>query len=309
MRPGLLLALIVLLALTPTAASGIRAPSAAVHSVSVTFDADTKITQVTETANGTLNFTGQVTVQKLPVERILVSLSARVDTGWAAKVTPDTMVFTSSTPIPFETQVDVPQGTESTVVGKLVVTATARGTGYNFEGTANATITVAQYYRVLLDSDASYFETGKRGVGTTFKLQVANMGNGPDTYALEISNLEKLRSMGWSARLDKEVTPVVQPGLYSEVTVAVTPPKDAPPFEATGVVVEVKATSVGARAHGLTVDIVYPLNFYLRTIDPIFDVTVPIVIVAAVAVSAALVVWRWRQWRKRRAIEVVEDQQ
>jgi hypothetical protein len=73
--------------------------------------------------------------------------------------------------------------------------------------------------------------------------------------------------------------------------------------------VEVKATSVGARAHGLTVDNVYPLNFYLRTIDPIFDVTVPIVIVAAVAVSAALVVWRWRQWRKRRVIEVVEDQQ
>jgi len=301
MRPVFALAMLALLFLAQPSGGARPDQPAAVHSVTVALDSEQYIVRVSEAHNGTAEVTGIVTVEKLPVERMAVSLSAAVDIGWRTDIRPDTMVFTSTTPQSFSVSVEVPEATQSTATGRLMVSASSSGTGYDVGGTDNATIAVAQYFRVQIESDSPSFETASRGVGTTFRLKVWNAGNGPDTYSLEIANLAKLRSKGWSARLDREVTPVVRPAMYCDVALEVSSPKDFPAFESTGVGLEIRASSNGARAGNETVSQTYTVYFHLEIIEPDFDATVPIIIAAVAVASVAVAIWRWRKRRARRA--------
>jgi hypothetical protein len=213
------------------------------------------------------------------------------------------MVFTSTTPQSFIATTVVPEKTLSTVKGNILIRATSSGTGANAEATASGTITVDQYYRFNLTSDAPSFYTDKSETSTEFKLLVTNLGNGPDTFALELGNMEELRLKGWSARLDKEVTPVVQPGVNVDVAVTVTSQAFTPGFELKTQDVKVNATSVGARAQNLTLAKSIILHFHRRPVDPVVDVTVPIIAAAVVIASVAALIWRWRRRRARRVSE------
>jgi len=301
MKSAYLLAGMVLLALWPSAAGASPDSGPEIIGVSVGFDQTTQSANVTDQEPGTVTFTGEVSVDKLPVQRAVVMLESSVDTGWVSQVSPSTAVFTSTTPQSFTVTAVVPARTLSTLKGMLVVKATMNSGGLTAEDTANATITVDQYYLLNVASEAPYFETEKPGISTTYKVLVTNKGNGPDTFALEISNLKDLVSKHWMVGLDKEVTPVVQPGLYGEVTVTVTSPEDSSLFEGGPQAVIVNAASVGARTQNLVIALSFPLYFNQKAIDPVFDVTVPIIVVAVVVAAVAVVAWRWRKRRARKA--------
>jgi len=299
MRPAFILAVLAALALSPAAAGAPPDTAPAIFSLSVHLDEPDQMARVTDSSPGIVQFTGQVVVDKLPVQRVVVTLESDVDTGWVSQTSPSTMVFTSTTPQSFTTTAVVPEKTLSALIGKLLIRARSSGTGADSEATANGTITVEQYYMLTVSSDAPFFETDKTGTSTTYRVFVTNKGNGPDTFRVVIGNLAQLGSDGWTARLDNEVTPVVQPGLYGEVTVTVTSPKEWAVFEGLTKGIILVATSEGARVHNQTITQSFPLYYVQKGIDPVFDVTVPIIIVAVVVACVAAVAWRWRKRRKK----------
>jgi len=301
MRAAFILAVLALFALSPSAACAPPDAIPAIIGVSVSLDQETQVAHVTEQSPGIVTFTGQFSVDKLPVQRAVVTLDSRVDTGWVSNVSPSTAVFTSTTPQSLTVTVVVPQKTLSTVTGTLIVHATMNAGGQTAEDTDNATITVEQYYMLNLTSENPFFETDKPGVSATYKVLVANRGNGPDSFALEISNLKELVSWRWAVALDKEATPPIQPGLNSEVVVTVTSAKDASVFEAMTRALVLKASSVGASANYQNISLSLHLYYHQKAIDPVFDVTVPIIIVAVAVASVAVVIWRWRKSRARKA--------
>jgi len=186
------------------------------------------------------------------------------------------------------------------------VRASTSGTGYNEEASARSVVTVGQYFLVSLTSENSFFETDKPNVGTTFALRVWNKGNGPDSFELEVSNLRELVGRRWSVRLDKAETPVIQPGLYADVAVTVTPPGDQSAFDSTMIAVIMKATSVQGRDQNIVISMSFPFYLQIKAVDIVFDVTVPIIVLAVVAASVAVVALRWRKRRKGRALDVEE---
>lgn len=306
MRPALILIIIAALALPPQVSGAPPDQAPEIIGVSIRLDQPLQEALVTEQSPGIVTFTGQVAVDKPPALRAVVTLESSVDTGWVCSISPSTAVFTSTTPQSFTATAVVPEKTPSTLTGKFLVKATVTSGGQSSEATANGTITVDQYFMLTLSSDAPYFETDKSGVSTTYRVLVTNKGNGPDTFAVQIDNQAVLRSSGWTVRLDREVTPVVQPGLLGEVTVTVNSPKDSPGFEARTAVVVVNATSVGARTQNTMISHILPLVFHQKAIDPIFDVTVPTIIAAVVVASVAVGIWRWRRKRKGRVLDVEE---
>jgi hypothetical protein len=307
MRPAFILAVLAALALSPAAAGAPPDTAPAIFSLSVHLDEPDQMARVTDSSPGIVQFTGQVVVDKLPVQRVVVTLESDVDTGWVSQTSPSTMVFTSTTPQSFTTTVVVPEKTLSTLIGKLLIRARSSGTGADSEATANGTITVEQYYMLTVSSDAPFFETDKTGTSTTYRVFVTNKGNGPDTFRVVIGNLAQFRSDGWTARLDREVTPVVQPGLYAEVAVIVESPDKGPVFEGRQKMINLGISSEGARAHNQTITQSFPLYYGLKGIDPVFDVTVPIIIVAVAVASVAVVVWRWQRRRARRGPAATSD--
>ncbi len=301
-----LIAALSLLQFPPPAAGAPPDSLPEVFGLSIVLDNPDQEARVTDSAPGIVQFTGQMTVDKPPVQRAVVTLESSVDTGWVSSISPSSAVFTSTTPQSFTVTVVVPEKTLSTLTGRLLVRGTMTCSGQTSEATANGTIAVVQYFLLSMTCDAPYFETGKSGVSTTYKVLINNKGNGPDTFAIEVSNLKDLVSGRWTVALDKEVTPIVQPGLYGEVLATVTSPKEAPVFEGKRMPVILKASSVGAGAQYQNISVSYPVYFFQKAIDPVFDVTVPIIIAAVVVASVAVVIWRWRRRRKGRIVDVEE---
>lgn len=96
---------------------------------------------VSPTQKGTAQFSGNVTVEKPPVVRMVVSLVSTIDKGWPSSCDPTPMVITDTSPHSFGVTVVVPEGTPNST-GILTVTANATGMGLTITATATAMIVV-----------------------------------------------------------------------------------------------------------------------------------------------------------------------
>ena len=95
-------------------------------------------------AKVTVNFNGTVRVDKLPLERIVVTLIPEVDEGWPCNLSPTSMVVTDEQPHPFTCIVTVPENTQN-VSATLKVEGTGRGGGFVVTALAQSTINVFWY--------------------------------------------------------------------------------------------------------------------------------------------------------------------
>lgn len=307
MRAGFILAAVALLALTQPAACARPDPAPVFPELSVTFDSAQQQARVTESSPGVVQFSGLVSVDKVPQQRIVVTLSATTDRGWALELEPATMIFISTTPQPFTVTVAVPEGTLCTVTGNLEVRASTSGTGYEDEASARAIITVDQYFRVVLTSESPHYTSERSKAKATYALRLWNKGNGPDRFELEVANLKDLVDTRWTVRLDKEATPVIQPGLYGEVTVSLAPPEDLSDFDSRTVTVIIKATSVRGREQNQIISQSLSLYYHFKAVDIVFDVTVPIIVAAVAAASVSLAAWRWKRKRAKKTRAAPDD--
>jgi hypothetical protein len=93
-------------------------------------------------ASQPVTFTGSVSVNKSAYISATVTLTAAVDSGWQATLSPASMTFTTTTPQSFSCKVVVPAGTPGGNESRLTVSGTVVSGFLQNTATATATIMV-----------------------------------------------------------------------------------------------------------------------------------------------------------------------
>ncbi|MEM2869918.1 MAG: choice-of-anchor T family protein [Thermoplasmata archaeon] len=281
---AILMLTVLLLGIIPLSEAAINP----VPALSIRLDTSSLEARVSESAQGTAPFTGSVSLDKLPVERVVVDLTVSTDTGWAAAITPSTMVFTSTQPQSFSVTVIVPQATPVTPTGTLTITGRAQGGGFQDTTTTTGTIVVAPYYRLQIESDAPYREIAP-GSQTFYSFKVWNQGNAIDSYELEIVNLKDIVGKGWTVTLSTTQIARVNAGEYRVVKITAQAPRTPTVWKNEPTMITVRATSLGARETGQQlVSQTYPLYAYEHG-GPYLPGFNPLFLMAALAIGAVLI--------------------
>jgi len=229
---------------------------------------------VSESLKGSLTFDGKVKVEKLPVERIVVTLNPSVDQGWPCSCSPSSIVITDTVDHPFSVAVVVPENWLSAASGVLKVDALGRGGGFSVPGSSQAIINVKPYYRVMIESDTPYREISP-GSQAFFSFKVWNYGNAVDTFELEIVNLRDLVNDHWTVTLSTTQVPRIPVAEYRSVKITAQSPRDWTIWKSKPSIVTVKALSVNARDSSQVITQQFPMyayekGFYIPGFDPMF---------------------------------------
>ena len=143
---------------------------------------------VSDTQNGPVMFWGNASVEKLSTSLLRVTVTLSASCIWPAIISPSTMVFTESNrPQPFTVTVVVPPKTSSLEVGTLIVSGTAKAPGIAIVTTsANAVVTVRQYFGIEGSVLGGPFEGIHAGGTVEGRLAVNNTGNGLDSVTIDL---------------------------------------------------------------------------------------------------------------------------
>ena len=260
-----------LLVLIPTNSQAAANP---VPVLALKLDTAQQAARVTESAPGIVSFTGQATIDKLPVERCVVTLTSSTDIGWVTQVSPSTAVFTATTPQSFTCTVVVPQGTPNSQFGNLIINGRAVAGGLQSLAETKAIISVDPYFRLTLDSDVPYREISP-GTQAFFTVKLTNAGNAVDSFELEISNLKELAAKKWTVVLSANTIPKVVPGEYKPFRITAQSPRDWTPWKSEPSVFIIKAQSQNAKDFQQVITLSFPIyayekGFYIPGFDPLF---------------------------------------
>jgi hypothetical protein len=240
--------------------------------------------RVTNSQNGPVMFGGNATVEKLSgsLERVTVTLSASCI--WPAIVSPSTMVFTNMVPQPFYVTVVVPPKTSALEIGQLIVSGTAKAPGMPAAtATANAVVTVAQYFKLSIGADTPLREV-KPGDITYNTVNIYNEGNGLDSFELEVTNSKDLLKKEFNVIIERTSIDIQQEE-YAQIKITIQTPQGFRLWARDLVMVTLKVNSVEARNNNLLYSQEYSLSIYMRGIHtPGFDPFLAVLAFAGIAV-------------------------
>ena len=300
---------LLVLSILPAGGEGALPPAEAPSigpEVTLSLTPSTAEADVSFTKYGNVWFSGNAEVDRLPVDRCVVTLTSSVDTGWASTCSPSILAFSTNKVQSFQVTVSVPPGTLASLTGILTVTGEASGAGFSSTSTATANVTVAPYYLLRLQCESPHMNLSTGGKGS-FKVELENRGNANDSFDIVIGNAEELRNAGWAVRIVRPSIPFVGPGSSMPFYVEVEAPRSlsngGEPAS-----IAVMATSTGSKTPGPHQSSDIHLYVKLRGgIDDPLNRTMILVVVIAMAVAAALA-WRWRRKRKGRIAEAVVEE-
>jgi len=278
---ALILLMGALLAFATPVSAGINPQPA----LTCTLDPSSQEARVSESAQGTVQFTGSVRVDKLPVERIVVTLLSSIDAGWASQCSPSSLVITDTQAHSFSVTGIIPQATPSNIIGNLKIDAKGTGGGFNVVTSATVIITVKPYYRVMMESDMPYKEISP-GTQAFYSFKLWNVGNAIDSYEMEIVNLKDLVTKKWTVTLSSTQVAKINPNEYKTVRITAQSPRDWTIWKSEPTMINVKSSSLNAKEEQTVVTQSFPLyayekGFYIPGFDPIF-------MIAALAMGAVL---------------------
>jgi hypothetical protein len=156
---------------------------------------------------GTVEFDGVAHVTKPPGTRVVVSLTAE-DTWGSAVVSPSSILFSQNGEQPFTVTLHVPQKESCETIG--TVTVTGRWAMYpgGLSGPAEPNegvegmIFIEQYYKFTTSVSDTYIETTP-GSEVEFKILIENIGNGNDTFLIQLLDSDKLSDKGFKTKLSQ----------------------------------------------------------------------------------------------------------
>ncbi len=247
---------------------------------------------------GFAQVTGTISIDKLPGERLAVSVIGTVDTGWQVQCSPSVLLFTTNKITDFTATVVVPAGTPASMVGVLRVEAQAQGVGFFLRAEGQALVSVRPYFRVFLDSPMPYKEITP-GARTFFILDVQNWGNSIDTFDIYVSNAEELADRGWLISFSVSSASRIGPMGSKQIRMVVQSPMVSTFWKAEATLINVQVTSQNAddgstSAEQVIMFVVYERGFYFNELGysllALFIVTIALLIYGAT---------RWRRRRKR----------
>jgi hypothetical protein len=217
------------------------------HSIDISVRPDALTAKISKTQLGAVSFWGNCSIEKPQgVERVTVTLSASMDTGWPVVISPQTMVYINPQTQSFCVTVIVPPKTSSTLVGNLTTLGQAKSPIWEGEDTATAKVYVSQYFK--MEINATEFEYDAEPGETVYgDLLILNDGNGPDTFTIALgSNVPKELTVTF----DEVVN--VPMGLEVEVEFEITIDEDFKvDFEGSYIGISFQVTSQKAREKNL----------------------------------------------------------
>jgi hypothetical protein len=148
---------------------------------------------ISSTTGTTMTYTADITVTKPPLITVTVKLTSSCSANFPTTVTPDSITFTQSSTVAITVTVIVPA--KSPMSNNIVVTVTGLATmpGLSITAMSSAILGISQYYEV-----AAKVETLKgSGNPQEFRIDVNNVGNGNDTFSLEIVDKAALEKEGY----------------------------------------------------------------------------------------------------------------
>jgi hypothetical protein len=241
--------------------------------------------KVTQSQLGAVTFGGNATVEKISgIERVTVTLTAVVNTGWPVVISPSTIAYINPDTVKFTVTIIVPPGTSSLTTGNVMVSGTATAPIISpVVANAGAVVTIAQYFKMRIEAESPLREV-KPGDLTYNVVNVYNDGNGMDTFELEIENLKDLVKDQWTVLLGSTDISVPQEE-YSPVKITAQTPQEWRLWakEINSIIIE--CTSFEARAKNELYSKSYPLYIYMRGYHiPGFDPFMVIIAFAFIAV-------------------------
>ena len=151
---------------------------------------------------GVATIEGSLVMDKVPGERLIATLKATTDRGWAVSCSPPFLVFTNNKVSSFTVTIAVPVATPADQVGLLTIEAEASSNtqAFRIRAVSQALITVAPYYVFYINSPMPYKEiTPAKPV--VFEVEIDNWGNSEDSYDIVIQNQDELAQKGWTVSL------------------------------------------------------------------------------------------------------------
>jgi len=262
-------------------------------------DSPIQAAHVTESAPGIVTITGQMSIDKLPVERCGVSLRSSMDVGWPHQLSPTTAVFTSTTPQSFTCTVVVPQGTPQDLTGNLLIAAHIVVAGQFCTAEARGIISIDPYFRVELYSKQPFIEI-LPGEQAYFTYEARNTGNAVDSFEREILNLKELSDRHWTGGLTSGTLPKVKPGESKPDRVTVASPRHEQFKGDYYIDIVVKVTSQNAKDYKQVVSQNYTITIHVRS--NWLPALSPYLVIIALSVVVAYLAVRLARERKRGAV-------
>lgn len=242
--------------------------------------------KITRSQLGAVSFAGTARVDKIPgIERLIVTLSAVVDTGWPVVISPMTIPFVNPGSQIFQVTVIIPPATSSHHIGTVMVTGSAKAPGLApVVSTANGVVTVAQFFKLRIETESPLREVSP--AETTYNIvNIYNDGNAQDTIQVEIENLEELTDDGWTVLL-AYTDVVIEREEYTSVRVTIQTSQDWRLWAKEIHIIIVKGTSMEGKQRNVLYVKSYPIFVYMKGYHiPGFD---PIVLI--ITLSLAFVV-------------------
>jgi hypothetical protein len=198
---------------------------------------------ITQAQLGAVTFGGNATVEKIQgIERVIVTLTAVVSTGWPVVLSRQTIPFINPGTAPFQVTVIVPPSTSSLLTGNVIVSGMAKAPALSpIPAAASAVVTVNQFFDLTIEAESPLRQV-KPGELTYNVVNVYNEGNGQDTFELEIENNEDLVKKQFTVLLGStDIT--VQQDEYQPVRVTVQTPQEWTAYTKDMIVMTVKVTS------------------------------------------------------------------
>ncbi|MGQ9582657.1 MAG: choice-of-anchor T family protein [Thermoplasmatota archaeon] len=245
---------------------------------------------------GFAQVTGTISIDKLPGERLSVSVTGTVDTGWQVQCSPSILLFTTNKITDFTATVVVPPGTPASMVGVLRVEAQAQGVGFFLRAVGQALVGVNPYFRVFLDSPMPFKEITP-GARTSFILDVQNWGNSIDTFDIYVTNAGELADRGWLISFSTSSASRIGPMGSKQIRMVVQSPMVSTFWKAEATLIMVQATSqnaldAGTPAEQVFMFVVYERGFYFNELG--------YSLLALLVVTVALLTYGAVRWRRRR---------
>jgi hypothetical protein len=280
-----------------------------IPAMTLSLDYTDSLAHPTNIAPGTAVIDGTVVMDKVPGERVFVTLIPVVDLGWPVSCSPPTVIFTNNKVSTFVTYVSVPIGTPTSYVGTLTIEARASSIGFSLRTVSQAAVMVAPYYYFYVSSPMPFIETPPAGT-VTFDVQVDNWGNADDSYDVSVQNQEELAIKGWTVTFSTTTLSRVAAHHTKILKMTVHPALSSTLYKAEGTPIDVIAYSRGSMDAGVekTAElqfIVYERGIYIDVIAAgATTLSISLFLLAAIPVTIA--VQRVLRRRKQRRADEEE---
>ena len=158
---------------------------------------------VTETTGDTVNYTATVTVTKPPIiGTVEVDLEGRNSNSYPTIVEPDHVEMTTPGDFEINITVQVPPKASASNTSQVIIEGVLLYPGGTKSAVSSGLLEVSQYYM----AEGKVYTQVDSGSPQEFDISVRNMGNGPDSFTIDVVDISRHEGDGFEFQFVKRST-------------------------------------------------------------------------------------------------------